>query len=221
MRRFVAVIAVGAIQLLAASARQPDVPLVPLESRNLATPPLASDVDRHPERFNVVYGHSQTQRIDWAHGRGYVHASVGTVWAALRNTNVLADRRQLRQMTVLRVDDHRSAVRFDLRCVTRGSPSITYGICWREAATEGPADAPVRVVARDDLVQPPRFFGIAVISTLSDSIVLEAVDDHTTSVSIIRHVGSVQSDPRRTARYLTDLYSSVLAKVHGQALPSY
>ncbi len=123
-------------------------------------------------------------------------------------------------MTVLRAaTDPDGVVSVDLECVTNSSPAVTYRIRWREQVVAGTAGAPTRVVAREDLVQPPKVFGIVVISTLSDSIVLEAVDGNTTRITAIRHVAAVRSDPLRTAQFLTDLYRRVVARAH--ARPAY
>ena len=204
-------------------SRSEEETYAPLDPVNQAPYPTATTgEDAHPEEINVVNGHDEAENLDWGHGQGYVHAPISAVWAALQDKDVVADRRQLTSGTLLDTEPPPGATfGFTLQCVTNSSPSVTYVQQWRSRATRGTAAEPRTVVVRDDLAQQPKVLGITVITTLSDSIVLEPVDDDTTSISIIRHVAAAQSDPKRAGKYVSDLFNSVVANVHGSPLPTY
>jgi hypothetical protein len=199
--------------------RTPPPGFEPLDATNQAVPPT-STTEAHPELLNIVKGHDDTNDFDWAEAQGFVHASVAEVAAALQDANVLADRRQLTSWSsAANTADTVADDSFTINCVTK-QLSLTYVVGWRELATQGTKSDPVVYVARSDLLKSASVLGMDVMGLLSDSIVLGVVDPTTTSFAMIRHRNSLQSSPADAAQYVNDVYASVVAKVHGNPLPT-
>jgi hypothetical protein len=193
----------------------------PLEPTNLATFPTSPD-DPHPEMLSTVKGKDMTTGDSWAHGRGYVKAPITTVWTALQNADVVVDRRELTKWEVTQSGfDMIADYSFMAHLYTNSSPSVDYVIEWRSKALEGSKDAPTQVFARDDLVQSAIFFDITLMTTLSDTVIINIVDPNTSTFEVIRHRNTVQGNPDDAERYIQDLFNSVVASVHGAALPTY
>jgi len=194
----------------------------PLDPVNQAVLPAATAGDTYPEKINTVQGHDTTTGYDWADGEGYVQAPIAAVWSALQNDSVLANRRELSSWMVTKTNVYPTAdMSFLLTCVT-AEDSLQFIIEWREAATVGTPKAPQTVIVRGDLDQSAMIFGTNVMTVLSDSIVLTEVNAQTTAYAAIRHRGpDAGSSPAACAQFITDVYSSALAVLHNQPLPTY
>lgn len=209
----------------ALSCGKPPTPpqgFAPLDPTNQATLPAPTAGDEYPEQIDTVNGHDSTTGYDWADGEGYVHASITDVWVALQNPNVVANRRELSSWMITKTNVYPTAdVSFLLSNVTQ-QEGLLFIIEWREAATVGTVKAPQTVIARADLYQSAMILGEDVMTVLSDSIVLTVVNSQTTAYAAIRHRGpDAGSSPAACTQYLTDVYNSVVATVHGQPLPTY
>ena len=107
-------------------------------------------------------------------------------------------------------------VSFELANTSYDIVTVEFDIDWREGVVDGTVDAPTTVGLRWQKVA-----GTDLIKLLEGSAVLESVDDGATSVSFIEHLDTVGSDATDVEAYLTDLFASVLATSHGEALPTY
>jgi len=89
---------------------------------------------------------------------------------------------------------------------------------WRQSAVEGDQLEPEVVGVRFQ-----KTFGTVFIDILRGSVVLRraAEDDQVTELEMIEHIAAAQGGPETLKSYLTDLHTSVIARVHGAALPVY
>ena len=196
----------------------------PLDVVNKATPPAPTG-GSYPESINIV---DQDEKdgvgYSWAHGQGYVLAPLAAVWAALQMPAVVADRRQLKSdgWVILQSNvDPKADWSFNLQCTTSPSTGLTfpYNVAWRGAHTAGTATVPTAAAVCGDLTQSGTFAGANLMSILSDSIVLTAVSEGVTQYSVIRHRGPLSDSGANCKQYVLDVYNSVVAQVHGMALP--
>jgi len=202
--------------------KPPPTTCVPLTPTNMPGFPAATATEQYPETITVNNGAIGT--LDWADGRGYVHASIDDVWKALQNDGVVADRRELQQsppgwsITKSNVDSTVD-VSFILTCITNEG-GFPYSVLWRELATSGTEAAPTAVLACGDLNQSAVLAGMDLMSILSDSIQLGVINSTTTSYTVTRHRGPLESTPAACQQYVEDVFNSVVAQVHGMPLPA-
>jgi hypothetical protein len=224
MRLRVPLLTLFSLSALAACGKAPVAPqgFAPLDPTNQASLPAATASAQFPEQIKTVNGHDTMTGYDWADGEGYVSAPVTTVWKALQNASVVANRRELSSWMITKTNVYATAdVSFLLTNVTQ-QEGLQFVIEWREAATVGTVNAPRTVIIRGDLSQSAMILGEDIMTVLSDSIVLTVVNDQTTAYAAIRHRGpDAGSSPAACTQYVTDVYNSVVATVHGQPLPTY
>ncbi len=192
---------------LGAAARPPSR-LAPLKESIDAPVPAGSPQDPHPETLAVALGHPGD--VTCARGRGYLHAPVSSVLAALEDPAVVVDRREVTSWTV----QPSGPLSFRLHNEVHGFVSVEFDTLW-QLTVVGPAGAPTAVVGRAQKVG-----GTRLISLLADSIEVRRVDDQTSSVDIVRTRRSLGHDAD-AATYVRDLFASLRARVHGQPLPTY
>jgi hypothetical protein len=188
----------------------------PLDPTDEAMDPAPTSTDAHPEQLSIVTGHNSDYY--WAHCRGWIHGSVDQVWSAMKDPNVIVDRRTVSSWTVTKQDvDPTAAVSFILHNVIVNVITVQIDTEWREGVTEGSSSAPTKVAVRNTLVN-----GNLLVTTIDDSIETSRVDDQTVEVQIERHAQNASPTPDSDIRrYEQDLFNSIVARVHGQPLPTY
>lgn len=202
--------------LLVLAACEPSEPVTPpdwaapLEEENLAPEPAATDGELHPEAIETVHGDNGTYL--WAHGRGFLHAPLGDVAAAIQDPDVLVDRREVTSWTVEHDVDPDAPIRFRVHHVVENVVTVEFTTLWRQGSV---GDDPT-VYARGTKVAGTEF-----IAWLEDSVVLRPRAANVTAIELMRHREAMMGTSEDTARYLTDLFESVRARVHGRPLPEY
>jgi hypothetical protein len=188
----------------------------PLDATNQATDPAPQPDAPYPEQLNVVTGTLQDS-YSWGHCRGWIHGSIESVWAAMRNANVVVDRRTLTSWTVTGTNvDPTADVSFIVKNVVVNVITVVIDT-EREGVISGSKETPTKVAVRNSLID-----GSIFVTVVDDSALLTAQDSETTEIQLERH--SQTASPTQESdvkRYEQDLFNSIVAQVHGQPLPKY
>lgn len=188
--------------------------LEPLEDTNLAAAPGAKDGDDYPEELSLVGGESDG--YDWAHGRGYLHASVSDVWAAMAQPEVVVDRRRVQEWTVELDVDPDYDVSFLLHETSHDIVTVEFDVTWIQGRLAGEEGAPTSVGARWTKTD-----GTDLIYLLQGSVLLEQVEAEITEIQLIEHLDTPGSDSSDVELVLNGLFDSLAATIHGEPLPTY
>jgi len=188
----------------------------PLDAVNEAADPAPVPGDPNPEELNSVTG--QNSNYAWGHSRGWIHAPIADVWVAMRNVDVIIDRRTVAQWAVTKQNvDPTATYSFIVHNVIDNVLTVELDTEWREGAIEGTTTAPQEVAIRNEMISTSIF-----ISLLIDTVRLVEHTDSLTEIQIERHAQNLSPTPEADIRqYQQDLFNSVVASVHGRALPTY
>ncbi len=214
-------IIVLAAVLLVGCFDQVDTPfppgLEPLEAENLAPDPAPVDGDPYPEQLSTVrsYALDTTDRTPSVHARAYVHAPLATVWEALRNPDVDADRRVFSSWSSMPLDEPEYDYSYIVHAVIVNVITVEYDVTWRHAVVLGTLEEPELIAVRYQ-----KTFGSTAIQDLRGSIVARAVTPDVTEIEIIEYLRSVSSGHTAIESFLHDMYEEVLALSHGEPLPA-
>jgi hypothetical protein len=183
--------------------------LQPLEESKAEFPAPAKG-DKHPEAINVTT--VQGQEYTTAYGSGYVHASVAKVLEALKDAQVVIDRRRLDSWNF--PPGGTTANSFVVHNIVRNPALVEFDVKWTQGVLSGTETAPKSVIARGEKISGSKY-----VTVLEDSIVAKAIDPRTTAIQFVRHLKAAgQADP---AVFVKDVFASIVAKVHGNRLPTF
>ena len=185
--------------------------LDPLE-RATAPAPVATATDRYPEVLRTAAG--ETSAYEWVHGRAYVHASLDQVFAAMRDPDVATDRRRVSEYTVARNSEPQYPTSFRVHNVVHDIITLEFDIDWRLGLNE---TASPRVA----LGRYQKTNGTTFITLLAGSVQARQVEANVTELELVRHIKSSGSGAVDAEQYLRDYYANILARVRGQALPTF
>lgn len=188
--------------------------VAPLESTNMASAPEAISGDAHPETIHIVTG--QSTDYAWAHGHGFVHASVAQTWTALSEPGACVDRRRVTEWMVEQQNSSGFPVGFRIHNIVRSAVTVEFDTTWRGANTQGSRESPVTVNTRWEKTDGSEF-----ITLLQGSAVLRRLDDQTTEIELIEHLNALGQDATQASQTIGDLYASVVARAHDLPLPTY
>ena len=187
--------------------------LAPL-TENTAPAPASTEAEPWPEQLSLVSdGEAEPM---WVHARGYIQQPVSAVWAALSTPEVVVDRRVVGEWTVQEDDPPRYDVGFLLHYVVFDVVTVEFDLQWDQAVIEGSAAAPVQVAARMEKVD-----GTVFISLMECSVLLIEVSEGVTEVQLVYQLESATGEIEPAEEYVTDLFESLKAVAHGEALPTY
>lgn len=187
--------------------------LEPLET-NRAPAPAGTDEDPFPERLEMLEGENDT--FAWVQARGFVHGSVAATWSAFQDPQVVADRRKVDEWSVMSNVETGFDVSFMIHNVVHDVITVIFDVTWRQSVVSGDRAEPTQVAIRFQ-----KTFGTVFIDILRGSILVRQVDDQLTEIEMIEHIGAASGGTDNIKSYLGDLFSSVVARVHGQPLPQY
>jgi hypothetical protein len=189
-----------------------------LETENRAPEVPADADDATPESIVFESGFDATQLLFWTHARAFVHADPAEVWEALREPEVMADRRVLTGWEVTN-EDHIAYVDYSFEIQNAMSiefANIEFELTWMHQAIEADDAGPTLVLARWDKTGGPPF-----IDRLSGSIEIESVAPGVSEIRGISHLRSVRRDAEAMEQYWVDLHDEITALVDGEPLPEY
>ncbi len=184
-----------------------------IEQVSLSGPPPDGS-DKTPEK--VVTSSGSTSSYDDAQARGYIHEPLSVVYAALQDPDVVVDRRSVAKYTVTHNVESGYDVSFRVHNTIYDIVTVEFDMTWREGVTVGTRSAPTQVNARAE-----KTAGTAYISLMEVSIQLNSVSDGVTLFQAAEHISAASSSASTIELYLKDVYASLLAKSHGQPLPTY
>lgn len=188
--------------------------LDPLDESNMADLPGARDGDDYPEELNLVGG--QGDDYDWAHGAGYIHASVSDCWSAIQDPEVVVDRQRITSWTVEMDVEPEYDVSFLLHEVSEDIVTVEFDVTWIQGRTAGEEGAPTAVVGRW-----AKTAGTELVYLLEGSIEFTELEPEVTEISLMEHLDTPGSDETDITAVLQGLFDSITARVHGDPLPTY
>lgn len=151
----------------------------------------------------------------WAHARALFDADPAQVWEALRDVDVIVDRRAVSEYTWEDNVKPEFDFSFVVHNTVRDPITVNFDLTWVHELHAGEISAPDEVVIRWDKTDGTQF-----IRLLSGSAVLTRVNDQT-ELQLIEHLGSATSDEQIIEQYFEDLYNNVQATLAGAQLPTY
>ena len=188
--------------------------LDPLEESNMADLPAARDGDDYPEELSLVG--DEGDEYDWAHGAGYIHASVSDCWSAIQDPEVVVDRQRVTSWTVETDVEPEYDVSFVLHETSEDIVTVEFDVTWIQGRTAGEEGAPTAVVGRW-----AKTGGTELIYLLEGSIELTELESDVTEISLMEHLDTPGSDETDIYPVLQGLFDSIVARVNGEALPTY
>lgn len=181
---------------------------------NDAPAPVGDADNPYPEQLNFVGG--ERDGLYWTHGRGFIHAPIKDVWAAMKDPVVVADRRKVDEVSFDVINEAQIHESFVVHNVVHDLITVRFDVTWKQSAVLGTEDAPEIVGIRFQ-----KTFGSTVIEELRGSVLLEQIEPDVTEVQMVEHLRAFSGGNDTLESYLGDLFASVLARVRGQALPEY
>lgn len=173
--------------------------------------PEAQGGDPHPETVRTVAGNGDDW--DWAHGAGYLHATLAEVWAALANPRV--SRIHGPRWEVTGDVEPEYPLSFAIR-YTDGNDFITvhWTIAYRGGALSGTLEAPVELGFRYQ-----RVHGTDYVAVQDGSLVASDAGDGVTAVQLVCHLDAYGQGPVNVRGTVTDWFEGLRAAVHGEPVP--
>ncbi|MBI2374631.1 MAG: hypothetical protein HYV07_11605 [Deltaproteobacteria bacterium] len=187
--------------------------LEPLEE-NRAAFPSPEPNDPHPEK--LVFASLERDGLYSTHARGFIHAPVSRIWAAMLDPLVVADRRKVDELTFESFPRNGPVLSFVLHNVVHDLITVEFDITWRLSVARGSEETPEVLAMRFQ-----KTFGSTVIKTLSGSVLVSHVDEGVASIEMIEHLEALSGGNEELVSYLGDLFASVAARAHDKPLPVY
>ncbi|MBW1880132.1 MAG: hypothetical protein JRJ84_17360 [Deltaproteobacteria bacterium] len=203
--------------LLALGCRNVETPfpegMEPLEE-NRATCPEGSGAHSFPEEIELVSGRGD--EFDWTHACAYVLASAADTWEALKDPDVVVDRREVAEWSALYDVEEGYDYTMLVHHLVHDLITVEYDITWRHAVVVEGTDAPEILAVRWQ-----KTFGASVIDILEGSMVVRSVEDDVTKLEIAQHLKAATRGPDTMESFQTDLHTDIVAFVNGDELPTY
>jgi hypothetical protein len=177
--------------------------------------PEAVEGDAHPERIETIEGYMDDGGV-FSHARGFLHASPGDVFKAMKDPEVLTDRRQIDKWSVTWNVEPEYQVSFKTHCVANRFITVEWDMLWRMGVTEGTEDAPEKIFEVARKVQ-----GSSFVERAQHSFVVSKVEDNVTSLEIVVQGKGSTISPEDMTKSAQDQFDSLVARVHGRPLPTY
>ena len=190
--------------------------LEPAATLNEATFPAADATGPYPERLDTVntYAEDQPNRPPSVHGKGYVLAPLATVWAALRNPDVGADRHAFSAYGVLENTEPMYDFSYAIDATVTNIITFHYTTAFRHGVLEGTVADPMAIV---EVWQ--KTTGSSIIGQLRGSVIARAVSPTVTSLEMIQFSHTAMSNHADNENYLREVFGAVVALSHGMPLP--
>ena len=194
----------------------PHVPLkLELPEAVKAPWPPAEPTESHPEAISIVTG--DAEHWEYAHGRAYIHAPIAKVFAALKDTEVLVDRRRLKEWPSSKESDAPTGgTSVVAHYLVKAVVPVKFDMNWRVGVLQGSATAPTMVGVSGEKIAGTQF-----LKLLNDWVIARQLTANVTSLEFVNHVKGLQVGKKDAEQAQKDLFESVKAKVHGKPLPKY
>ena len=181
----------------------------PLEDNTAPLP--SAGPGTYPQTLSIVTGSQDA--YDWAHGKAWVQAAPADVWRALQDPEVLVDRHGTDSHAVTVDDEPEYAFSFSIHYT---KSIVAWDEQWRHGVSQGTFALPEVALIRYQKVA-----GTSFIALLEGSITVREVPGEraVSIVEFINHIKATGADTNTAVTTLHNQFSSVLAKLEGQALP--
>jgi hypothetical protein len=150
------------------------------------------------------------------HGRGYILASPGTVWAASKNPDVMDQGCEVssRMATVGVEPDYEYSLK--MHYTVNDIITVEWDELWRFGTLEGTPEVPDRAIIRYQKVAGTEF-----IKILEGSVQLWSLPDDpdVTMVEYIEHVNARSSNASDTMKSMQERFDQMVAASHGLPVP--
>lgn len=183
---------------------------------NRAPAPQGTPDDRYPERLETVHGDDVENDHMFAHSRGFVHASAAKVWLALKDPEVVTDRRNTTRHMVTYDSEPEYDFSMLIHYQVEDIVLVEWDEMWRYGVLDGSLDNP-------DLgaVRFQKTFGTNFINLLEGSMSLTVIEDGVVEVGFVRHLKAAMTDSDTMAGHHADIFANILASVRGEPLPQF
>jgi hypothetical protein len=132
----------------------------------------------------------------------------------MREPGVVTDRRRVSEYTVTRNTEAQYPVSFRVHNVVHDIITLEFDVDWRLGLNE--AASPRVALGRYQKTN-----GTTFITLLAGSVQARQIEANVTELELVRRIKSSGSGAVDAEQYLRDYYASLLARVRGQALPTY
>ena len=187
--------------------------LEPLEPDNVAAP-APTGTDPYPETLALDQGMDDVS--NYVHATGYVHGSVAEVWAAMQDPTVVVDRRKVSAYTATLDVEPEYDTSFVTHYTINQVVTVQFDVTWRMGVVSGSTTAPTQVSA---VYQ--KTVGSSFIMMMHGSVELEEIAPGVTRLSYAQRMNAVSTSSMDIATWTMDMFTSIVARVHGQPLPTY
>lgn len=177
-------------------------------------PPQGTAADPYPETIQIESGHDTMGH--YAYSTGYVHAPIAQVWAAFQDPMVVVDRRKITSFTVQTDVETGYDTSFRTHYVIVGVVTVEFELTWREGVVTGTTAAPTAVS-----IVYQKTWGSTFVTQMIGSIELEQVTPDVTKLSYAQRLNAAATTDGDIVSWTTDMFASVVARVHGMPLPTY
>lgn len=181
----------------------------PLEE-NLAPEPAGD----FPEA--IAFASGERDGLYWVHGRGYVHAPISEVMAALSRPDVVVDRRGVDEWSVQQDVEDGFDLSFAITTTVRDIITVEWTTTWRYLVVDGVLTAPEVLAIRYQKTD-----GIALIDTFQGSIVATRLEEELTRIELIEHLDAPNTSEDDLLCYQQDLFDELVLVTNGEELPEY
>jgi hypothetical protein len=154
-----------------------------------------------------VYG---SDGYDWVHARGYVKAPAAVVWAALKDGDLVADKKNTDGQTVRYGTQPEYAWSYEIDYHRSEIIDVDWTEQYRFGVIEGSEDAPRLAIVRYQKIE-----GFSLIHLIEGSAIVRAVDAQTSELELVKHVDAYMAGVSDIRDAFKDLYAKILARAHG------
>ncbi len=160
----------------------------------------------------VVVAHGEGDDYEWAHARGYVRAGVDAVFEAMRDPAICVDEREVAEWTAAVVEGSEYEHEYVIHNTVEDVFTVEFDVTWRfgHVGEDGWLAARWR-----------KTFGTSLISRLEGSVIVRPVDDELSEIEVVEQIDAAASGEEQIAHFVGDLHARIVARVHGQELPTY
>lgn len=155
---------------------------------------------------------------DWIEGHAAwrIDRPVVDVWNALREPDVVVDRRRIDEWSSVVVNDTSSDFSMAVTNSTTEIITVSFDLTWRHKVVEGGPSSPEQLAVRWQ-----KTFGPDIIERLEGSMVVWDIDEGSTGVQVVERLSTPTSGPEEIEAYLTDFFNDTEDAAWGRALTEF
>jgi len=150
------------------------------------------------------------------HGRGYVFAAPGALWALTKQPTAMMARCSTDEQQINEANDPAYEYSFLVHYIVRDFLTVEWDDQWRYGVIDGDLDAPLLAMIRHQKTQGSDF-----ITTSTGTIQVLATDDPDVSeLAFVEHLDAFSGGADEVIAGMQDNYNRLVALAHGAATPT-